>query len=270
MCSKLGAILGSAVLPGARDWLGMRDYYSFVRAVRDGCLKQKVEQPNAESLPSTESEQHFVAAAGVLPESPEILLGSDFPEDASEEGEIELMLRLAIGARSQLCPMAESFKLLVLVDQAGRPLLDELRSWCRSCAAEAACEVVPGGLELGSVLAALMLARPNAQLEDGDFHGVAGELQRAIFDMALPLAVFRSKTLQEMQRREEEYFEAGWEGEFQEVRRSLCDAMRYAIDAHNSDLGDGRGLLCDVATSSPMAHMPPLKELATVGGWEHE
>ena len=35
------------------------------------------------------------------------------------------------------------------------------------------------------------------------------ELQRAIFDMALPLAVFRSKTLQQMQRREEEYFEAG-------------------------------------------------------------
>jgi hypothetical protein len=35
------------------------------------------------------------------------------------------------------------------------------------------------------------------------------ELQRAVFDMALPLAVFRSKTLQQMQRREEEYFEAG-------------------------------------------------------------
>ena len=36
--------------PGARDWLGMRDYYSFVRAVRDGCLKHNTEQPNAELL----------------------------------------------------------------------------------------------------------------------------------------------------------------------------------------------------------------------------
>lgn len=53
----MGTVLG---VLGARDWLGMRDYYSFVRAVRDGCLKQKVEQPNAESLPST-SKNHFVA-----------------------------------------------------------------------------------------------------------------------------------------------------------------------------------------------------------------
>ena len=34
------------------------------------------------------------------------------------------------------------------------------------------------------------------------------ELQRCIFDMALPLAVFRSSSLQQMQRKEEEYFEA--------------------------------------------------------------
>ena len=30
--------------------LGMRDYYSFVRAVRDGCLKHNTEQPDAECL----------------------------------------------------------------------------------------------------------------------------------------------------------------------------------------------------------------------------
>eukprot|EP00439_Symbiodinium_sp_Y106_P069743 s1411_g12.t1 len=35
---------------GDRDWLGMRDYYSFVRAVRDGCLSASVEQPTAEIL----------------------------------------------------------------------------------------------------------------------------------------------------------------------------------------------------------------------------
>ena len=101
----------------------------------------------------------------MLPHSVEILLGSDFVEDASEaygirqlmrvrdamakglslllcgmdaiyealydvlnqryvrrrseEGEVELMLRLAIGAKSQLCPVKESFKLLVLVEEAG-------------------------------------------------------------------------------------------------------------------------------------------------------
>ena len=38
-------------------------------------------------------------------------------ETPLKEGEIELLLRLAIGARSQLCSMAPSFKLLVLVDQ---------------------------------------------------------------------------------------------------------------------------------------------------------
>lgn len=373
--SLSGAFWGVFADQGGRDWLGMRDYYSFVRAVRDGCLKHNTEQPDAEilcfaiqrnfggqplllermlqaMLPSG-SPRHerpmkellqtsltdrrarhlllasqgpalpWLQAAGVLPDA-EILLGSDFPEDASEayairqlmcvrdamakgrslvlcgmdviyealydvlnqryvrrrteEGEIELMLRLAIGARSQLCPMAENFKLLVLVDQEQafkqldvpflnrfekqllqpadllppdrRPLLDSLRGWCRACGCEASCEVVPGGLELGSTLAALMLAKPEAKLE---------ELQRAVFDMALPLAVFRSKTLQQMQRREEEYFE---------VRCSLSAAMRYAIDAHDAVESGGRGLLCELATSSPMAHMPAVKELAAVGGTE--
>lgn len=36
-------------------------------------------------------------AAGVLPESPEILLGSDFPEDASEVGWLGGWMRLADG-----------------------------------------------------------------------------------------------------------------------------------------------------------------------------
>ena len=40
----------SCWLEGDRDWLGMRDYYSFVRAVRDGCLSASVEQPTAECL----------------------------------------------------------------------------------------------------------------------------------------------------------------------------------------------------------------------------
>ena len=31
----------------------MRDYYSFVRAVRDGCLSANVEQPTAECLAET-------------------------------------------------------------------------------------------------------------------------------------------------------------------------------------------------------------------------
>ena len=52
-----------------------------------------------------------------------------------------------------------------------------------------------------------------------------------------------------------------------QVRRSLCDAMRYAMDAHVAS-GNSCGLLCDVATSSPMAHMPPVKDLAAVGGTE--
>eukprot|EP00435_Cladocopium_sp_Y103_P073049 s100_g42.t1 len=131
----LSRALGYRV-PGARDWLGMRDYYSFVRAVRDGCLKHNTDQPNAEilcfaiqrnfggqplllermlqaMLPSG-SPRHerpmnellqtsltdrkarhlllasqgpalpWLQAAGVLPDSAEILLGSDFPEDASE------------------------------------------------------------------------------------------------------------------------------------------------------------------------------------------
>lgn len=43
-----------------------------------------------------------------------------------------------------------------------------------------------------------------------------------------------------------------------EVRRSLGAAMRYGL----------RGL-CEVATSSPMAHMPPLQQLAAVGRWGH-
>ncbi|CAK9021977.1 unnamed protein product [Durusdinium trenchii] len=353
---------------GARDWLGMRDYYGFVRAVRDGCLRAKTEQPTHEILsfaiqrnfggqpvllermmqamlpagagemayPLTEllstsladrKARHlllasqgpalpWLQAASVLPKDAEILLGSDFPEDAleayairqlmrvrdamakgrslvlygmdviyealyddvlnqryvrrrTEDGEIELMLRLAIGARSQLCPMAESFKLLVLVDQEQafkqldvpflnrfekqlvqpvdllppdrRSALAELDLWCRAVALEAACEVVPGGLAKQGALAALMLARPTASLE---------ELQRCIFDMALPLAVFRSSSLQQMQRKEEEYFE---------VRRSMADALRYAQTL---------GTLCEVATSSPMAHMPPVRELADVGGTE--
>lgn len=46
------------------------------------------------------------------------VLNQRYVRRRTEEGDIELMLRLAIGARSQLCPMAESFKLLVLVDEA--------------------------------------------------------------------------------------------------------------------------------------------------------
>ena len=54
-----------------------------------------------------------------------------------------------------------------------------------------------------------------------------------------------------------------------QVRCSLSAAMRYAIDAHNAVESGGRGLLCELATSSPMAHMPAVKELAAVGGtWE--
>ena len=43
-------VLKHCWLEGDRDWLGMRDYYSFVRAVRDGCLSTSVEQPTAEYL----------------------------------------------------------------------------------------------------------------------------------------------------------------------------------------------------------------------------
>ena len=43
-------VLKHCWLEGDRDWLGMRDYYSFVRAVRDGCLSASVEQPTAEYL----------------------------------------------------------------------------------------------------------------------------------------------------------------------------------------------------------------------------
>ena len=43
---------------------------------------------------------------------------AEFARIPLKEGEIELLLRLAIGARSQLCSMAPSFKLLVVVDQA--------------------------------------------------------------------------------------------------------------------------------------------------------
>ena len=54
-----------------------------------------------------------------------------------------------------------------------------------------------------------------------------------------------------------------------QVRCSLSAAMRYAIDAHDAVESGGRGLLCELATSSPMAHMPAVKELAAVGGtWE--
>lgn len=37
----------------------------------------------------------------------------------------------------------------------------------------------------------------------------------------------------------------------------MADALRYAQTL---------GTLCEVATSSPMAHMPPVRELADVGG----
>ncbi|CAE7897813.1 RNF213 [Symbiodinium microadriaticum] len=323
---------------GDRDWLGMRDYYSFVRAVRDGCLSASVEQPTAEIL-AFAIRRNFGGtktpvmglfgfafepsatlrcahqAAGILPKDAEILLGSDFPEDASEayairqlmrvrdamakgrmlllcgmdviyealydvlnqryvrrrteEGEIELLLRLAIGARSQLCSMAPSFKLLVLVDQdqafrqldvpflnrfekqlaeptelldpARQPLLAKLQAWAEVLALEAGCDVVAGGLT-PSTLASLLLARPEADLQ---------QLKLAILDMALPLAVFRSKSLQQL-REENSYFQ---------VRRSLASSMVHIVSGVNSG-----GILCELSTSSPMAHMPPLQDLAEVGG----
>lgn len=46
-----------------------------------------------------------------------------------------------------------------------RPLLEQLMAWCHRCGAEAACEVVPGGLERQTV-AAPLLSRPSAELED--------------------------------------------------------------------------------------------------------
>ena len=48
-----------------------------------------------------------------------------------------------------------------------RPLLEQLMAWCHRCGAEAACEVVPGGLERQTV-AALLLSRPSAELEDAE------------------------------------------------------------------------------------------------------
>ncbi|CAE7456062.1 RNF213, partial [Symbiodinium sp. CCMP2456] len=368
---------------GDRDWLGMRDYYSFVRAVRDGCVSASVEQPTAEILAfairrnfggqpvllerllhamlpagarregerlawplkellcsslSDRTARHlllasqgaalpWLQAADILPKDAEILLGSDFPEDASEayairqlmrvrdamakgrmlllcgmdviyealydvlnqryvrrrteEGEIELLLRLAIGARSQLCSMAPSFKLLVLVDQdqafrqldvpflnrfekqlveptelldpARQPLLAKLQAWAEVLGLEAGCDVVAGGLTL---------ARPEADLQ---------QLKLAILDMALPLAVFRSKSLQQL-REENSYFQAGagiWRPISSlanpltciQVRRSLASSMVHVVSGVNSG-----GILCELSTSSPMAHMPPLQDLAEVGG----
>jgi hypothetical protein len=54
------------------------------------------------------------------------------------------------------------------------------------------------------LLAGPRLARPEAGVE---------ELKIAIFDMAMPLAVFRSKSLQELGKKEgDSYFQAGSSG----------------------------------------------------------
>ncbi|CAE7421199.1 RNF213 [Symbiodinium pilosum] len=207
------------------------------------------------------------------------VLNQRYVRRRTEEGEIELLLRLAIGARSQLCSMAPSFKLLVLVDQdqafrqldvpflnrfmdehhlergfekqlveptelldqARQQLLVQLQAWAEVVALEAGCELVAGGLK-PSTLASLLLARPEANLE---------ELKLAIFDMALPLAVFRSKSLQQLGSADNSYFQ---------VRCSLASSMAHVISS-----ADG-GILCELSTSSPMAHMPPLQDLAEVGG----
>ncbi|CAE7752499.1 RNF213 [Symbiodinium necroappetens] len=177
------------------------------------------------------------------------VLNQRYVRRRTEEGEIELLLRLAIGARSQLCSMAPSFKLLVLVDQdqafrqldVPQPLLAKLQAWAEVLALEAGCDVVAGGLT-PSTLASLLLARPEADLQ---------QLKLAILDMALPLAVFRSKSLQQL-REENSYFQ---------VRRSLASSMVHIVSGVNSG-----GILCELSTSSPMAHMPPLQDLAEVGG----
>ncbi|CAE7752513.1 RNF213 [Symbiodinium necroappetens] len=67
---------------GDRDWLGMRDYYSFVRAVRDGCLSASVEQPTAEIL-AFAIRRNF----GGQPVLLERLLHAMLPAGARREGE---------------------------------------------------------------------------------------------------------------------------------------------------------------------------------------
>ena len=46
-----------------------------------------------------------------------------------------------------------------------------------------------------------------------------------------------------------------------QVRRSLASSMFHIVSGVNSG-----GILCELSTSSPMAHMPPLQDLAEVGG----
>ena len=46
-----------------------------------------------------------------------------------------------------------------------------------------------------------------------------------------------------------------------QVRRSLASSMVHVVSGANSG-----GILCELSTSSPMAHMPPLQDLAEVGG----
>eukprot|EP00930_Biecheleria_cincta_P001164 TRINITY_DN102330_c0_g1_i1.p1 TRINITY_DN102330_c0_g1~~TRINITY_DN102330_c0_g1_i1.p1 ORF type:complete len:2842 (-),score=483.01 TRINITY_DN102330_c0_g1_i1:146-7831(-) len=355
---------------GDRDWLGMRDYYSFVRSLRAAAAGSKDERPSvkvleqsirrnfggrpdlldrlldgmlAKEAAESEHSMHellrqsifdhgarhllvvsdgaaltWLEALDILPSGAEFLLGSDFPEDASEaygirqltrvreamakgktlilssmdiiyealydvlnqryvrrrseDGRIERMLRLAIGARSQLCTVADTFKLVVLVDchqafnrldvpflnrfekQLLEPsqlldpsnlvLLQRLESWSEHVADGAGCELVAGGLGR-PVLASLLLARPAAEAE---------ELQLAVLDMALPLAVFRSRSLQELdKRRARHYFE---------VRSSLVSALCHVV----SHVASGElGVLCDLATSSPLAHIPREQELSEAG-----
>ena len=46
-----------------------------------------------------------------------------------------------------------------------------------------------------------------------------------------------------------------------QVRRSLASSMAHVISGVAA-----AGILCELSTSSPMAHMPPLQDLAEVGG----
>ncbi|CAE8647524.1 unnamed protein product [Polarella glacialis] len=365
---------------GSRDWLGMRDYYSFVRSIcqavvpnascdspsalslanavrrnfggrpdlldrlldsmlqdEDPCAEKHAQQ----SRPGTSltellrvslfdrSSRHlllvskgptpaWLSAMGLLPQSAEALFGSDFPDDdseayairqltkvrkamaegrvlvlsgmdviyealydvlnqryvrrQSEDGTVERMLRLAIGSRSQLCNVADGFKLVVLVDtdhaqtkldvpflnrfekqlvepeellpDDSREAFRRLRDWADKASQEAGCQVIPGGLDNLS-LASLVLSKPGVSDE---------ELRLAVLCMAVPLAVFRSQTLQDLKLKQG--------GNYFSQRSSLSAAIRTMISS-----SDGRSLLCDICTSSPCAHLPDESNLAAVLGY---
>lgn len=197
-----------------------------------------------------------------------------------ETGEEKRMLRLAMGSRSQLCPVKKGFKLIVVVNQAhayerldlpllnrfekqilspenalqsekARKVLRSLETWCAKVKQEARLDNLSDifcGLYADTLSSLVLSLTGFGRQRDDNWteDAILKSAQHALFRMAVPVAVLYSPTLQYLIQ------ELASDGSdpFESYLRSKSNIFTYLED--ELDMSNSVEKLLLIATRSPV------------------